>query len=40
MTDSFSTNVKEKILYPGIVLYENVLNIKKEDIESCALVHK
>jgi hypothetical protein len=39
MTNSFSTDVKEKILFPGIVLYENVLDVKEEDIASCADVY-
>jgi hypothetical protein len=39
MTNSFSTNVKEKILFPGIILYENVLDITEEDIELCAAVY-
>lgn len=39
MTSSFSTDIKEKILYPGIVLYENVLDITKEDIESCSTIY-
>lgn len=39
MTNFFSTDVKEKILCPGIVLYENVLDITKEDIKSCSTVY-
>lgn len=34
MIDSFSTNVNEKILYPGIALYENVIHISEDDTES------
>jgi hypothetical protein len=40
MIDSFSTEVEKKIIYPGIVLYENVLSITDDEIASCSDVYQ
>lgn len=34
MTNSFLTDINEKILYPGVVLYDNVINISEDDVHS------